>query len=168
MKKTFNEAFSYAARLCSASEYCRVDVEEKLKRFNLNPGELNRLIENLEKERYLDERRYARAYVHDKFSLNKWGKLKIKTFLKQKKIANDIIEEALSGLNEAQYTKTLIDLLKRKDRMMNNLGVEERRIKLFRYVLGRGFELPLVNACLRNYLKDSDDCLYEFNDSTEP
>jgi regulatory protein len=132
-------------------------VEEKLRRFELNPEEVHQLIEQLEKEGYLDERRYTNAYVNDKFQLNKWGRVKIKSYLKQKKIANELINEVLSGLNEAQYTKTLMDLLRRKDRGMRYSGALDRRAKLYRFALGRGFELSLVNTCLRDYLHESDE-----------
>lgn len=157
MKSNFTEALLYAARLCSASEQCRVDVEEKLRRFELEPEEVHRLIEQLEKEGYLDEKRYTNAYVNDKIQLNKWGRVKIKSYLKQKKINTDIMDEVLSGLNEALYTKTLMDLFRRKDRSIRGSNTLERKAKLYRFALGRGFELSLVNSCLRDYLNESDE-----------
>jgi regulatory protein len=156
-KENYTEALLYAAHLCSVSEQCKVDVEEKLRRFELEPEEAHRLIEQLEEDGYLDERRYTNAYVNDKFQLNKWGRVKIKSYLKQKKITNEIIDEVLSGLNEALYTKTLMDLFRRKDRSIHGSNSLERRAKLYRFALGRGFELSMVNSCLREYLNDSDE-----------
>lgn len=161
MKNNFTDALMYASRLCSMSEQCRLDIEEKIRRFELDSDEVHTLMEQLEKNGFLDEKRYAGAYVNDKFQLNKWGRVKIKSYLKQKKIPGTIIDEALSGLDETRYTKTLLDLMRRKDRSQRSTNVMERKAKLYRFALGRGFEVPLVNACLKEYLHTHDDAVEE-------
>lgn len=154
MKRNFTDALLYASRLCSTAEYCRVDIEEKIRRFELDSEEEQALIENLEKDGFLDEERYTRAYVNDKFQLNKWGRIKIKSYLKQKKIPTDVIDQTLNGLDETRYTKTLLDLMHRKDKSTRSTNSFERRAKLYRFALGRGFEVPLVNTCLNQFLRE--------------
>lgn len=157
MSTKFTDALAYTSRLCSTTEYCHTDITEKIRRFELDPDEEQALIERLEKDGFLDETRYAKAYVNDKFQLNKWGRIKIQSYLKQKRVPTEIIHEALCGLDEARYTKTLIDLLKRKDKSQRCANNLERRAKLYRFALGRGFEVPLVNNCLNHYLHEEHE-----------
>jgi len=154
MKSNFTDALLYASRLCSATEHCRQDIEEKIRRFELDSEEEQELFIRLEKDGFLDEKRYTNAYVNDKFQLNKWGSIKIKSYLKHKKIPADVIDEALSGLNETRYTKTLMELMQRKDKSIRCTNSLERRAKLYRFALGRGFEVPLVNTCLNQFLRE--------------
>jgi len=154
MKSNFTDALLYASRLCSTAEHCRHDVEEKIRRFELNAEEVQELFTRLERDGFLDETRYTNAYVNDKFQLNKWGRIKIKSYLKQKKIPTDVIDAALFGLDEARYTKTLMDLMHRKDKSQRCANSYERRAKLYRFALGRGFEVPLVNTCLNQFLHE--------------
>ncbi len=130
---------------------------EKLRPFELNFSEQQQIITWLEKEGYLDEVRYSRAYVNDKIKFNNWGRMKIRLYLKQKGLTRLAIDEGLSVLEEAQYTKILKDLLRRKDKHLKYVDNRDRRAKLYRFALGKGFEVSLVNQCLNDLLQENID-----------
>ena len=72
--------------LCGRKEYCRSEITEKLAVRKLSPGDIDHILLALEKEKFIDEDRYAGTFTRDKLRLNRWGKVKIRYLLRQKKI----------------------------------------------------------------------------------
>ena len=79
MKKeiTQQEAFLQLASLCAQAEHCEKEMRDKLKRWGIDESAQNHIIERLINERYIDDERYARAFVKDKIRYNKWGRRKV-------------------------------------------------------------------------------------------
>ena len=88
MKKemTEQEAFLQLATLCAQAEHCEQEMRDKMKRWELDETVQNRVIERLAKDRYIDQERFARAFVNDKIRYNKWGRRKVQQALWQKRI----------------------------------------------------------------------------------
>ena len=68
---TDEEALNRVASYCSAAEHCRAEVNEKLQRWGIAYETIARILERLETEKYIDDERYCRAFVNDKFSFAK-------------------------------------------------------------------------------------------------
>ena len=96
------KALNIVAGQCSKKEYCSFDVLKKLQRWELDEKDIAAVMEFLVENHFLDDVRFAEAYVRDKHRFNRWGKLKIAQMLRQKHVAENIIEHALSSLPEDQ------------------------------------------------------------------
>ena len=142
------EAFSRAAARCALREYCRADWRRKFCEGGLTQAEAESVLKQLEAGGYIDENRYARAFVHDKVSYDGWGRIKIKLALRQKEIASSDIDEAFSAINDEEYREKLRGLLRRKSASVSAETDYERRQKLVRYAVGRGFEPELIFSLL--------------------
>ena len=92
---TNDEALSKAMKLCSTKEYAPYEIEQKLISWGLLDDAITEVIETLRKEKFMDEFRMARFFANDKLKFNKWGKIKIKFMLQQKKVSREAISEAL-------------------------------------------------------------------------
>ncbi|MDD4922436.1 MAG: regulatory protein RecX, partial [Bacteroidales bacterium] len=114
MMSNYSEALAFAAAYCSASEHCRSEVLDKTARFELSKDEELKLIQRLQQEGFLDEKRYIRAFVSDRFRFNKWGRIKIRYLLRQKGVSAELIEEGLEAIPEEDYQEMLLTLLKQK------------------------------------------------------
>lgn len=143
-----DEAFARAASRCALREYCRADWRDKLRAAGLGSGDIEAVLDRLEDEGYIDEVRYARAFVHDKSLYDLWGRLKIRQALHLKRIPAAAIDEALAAIDETVYRDGLRDLLNRKSRTLRAGSDYERRMKLARFAAGRGFEPALVFSLL--------------------
>src|SRR5512133_3714208 len=108
---TYREAYVKATDLCSKSEKCAFDMEQKCREWQLTAEESSKLIASLMKEKFIDHRRYATSFVNDKFRFNKWGKIKLAYALRQKQIEEKYLKEALAQLPEDAYRQVLLDLL---------------------------------------------------------
>ena len=163
MKKdmTEQEAYLQLAALCAQAEHCQQEMRDKMRHWELDETVQNRIISRLVKERYIDDERYARAFVKDKIRYNKWGRRKVQQGLWQKHIDADIQQRVLDEIDDHEYLNVLRPLLKQK---RNNIKAEsdyELNQKLVRFALSRGFTFDIIRQCL-----DVDD-FEEIDDSLD-
>jgi regulatory protein len=144
-----NLAFDKAALLCSRSEKCSSEIQEKLKLWGLSTEESGPVIERLIEEKYLNDERFARAYVKDKFRFNHWGKQKIEYMLRAKKISAEILELAFEEIEAKNYSDELLKLLTEKEKSIKAKDKYDKRNKLMRFAIGRGFESVKVYAAFK-------------------
>lgn len=138
------EAYGRAAALCSRAEKSPGSVAEKLRQWELSDHEAQAVLQRLLAEKYLDEDRFARSYVRDKFRFNQWGRVKIAYQLKGEKISSPAIETALGEIDDESYRETLLKLLTDKMKKTPAANDYDRKAKLFRFAQSRGFEGDLV------------------------
>ncbi|NPA68973.1 MAG: RecX family transcriptional regulator [Chlorobi bacterium] len=141
---TYKEALSKAMYLCSKTEKCKSDIRKKLYDWKANPDDIEKILSELEKQKFIDEKRYAEYYVRDKFRFNKWGKIKIKTMLLQKQIPEKTINKALADIPEKEYIETLKYLLKQKEKTLNDGDYYKKKQKIIRFLTSKGFETDTV------------------------
>jgi len=140
----YRQALTKAMAMCSKSERCRFDVVSKLRLWELSEEEIGSAINQLVKERFLDEGRFVHFYVNDKLRFNKWGKIKLAFMLRQKQIPEELIRSELSTIDDAVYEKILSDLLKGKIKLLKGDSDYERKGKLAVFAQGHGFEAELA------------------------
>ena len=150
MKKemTGQEAYLQLAALCAQAEHCEQEMRDKMKRWEIDETTQNQVIERLIKEHYIDEERYARAFVKDKIRYNKWGRRKVQQALWQKRISDDVQRLVLDEIDEKEYLDVLRPLLKQKRKSIKAESDYEMNQKLVRFALGRGFGFSIIRQCL--------------------
>ena len=150
MKKemTEQEAYLQLAALCAQAEHCEQEMRDKMRRWELDETVQNRIVDRLIKERYVDDERYARAFVNDKIRYNKWGRRKVQQALWLKHIDDDIQQRVLDEIEEKEYLDILRPLLKQKRKSIKAESDYELNQKLVRFALGRGFGFDIIRQCL--------------------
>ena len=150
MKKdiTEQEAYLQLAALCAQAEHCQQEMRDKMRRWELDETVQNRIIDRLIKERYVDDERYARAFVKDKIRYNKWGRRKVQQALWQKHIDAEIQQRVLDEIDEKEYLDILRPLLKQKRKSIKAESDYELNQKLVRFALGRGFGFDIIRQYL--------------------
>ncbi|MDD4777552.1 MAG: regulatory protein RecX [Fermentimonas sp.] len=143
------QAFARMARLCSQKEYCSFDISQKLYRLNLSAQEIERVISLLIKQNFINDERFVRSYIGDKVKFNKWGKRKIELSLRQKKLPETVIQRVFCEYSDSELNHSLEDILNKKWRSVKGANDNERKSKLIRYALGRGFEMKEIIAVMR-------------------
>ncbi len=133
---------------CSRQELCRSDIRRRLEKRGAEPAETERIIEQLCKDRFIDEERYAGAYVRDKSRLSGWGPVKISGMLRIKDIPDDIIQMTLSMTDQTLFEENLKDALIRKNKTIKEADPRKRYAKLVRFGLGKGYGYQQIARCL--------------------
>ena len=161
MKKecTVEEARLKAEAYCAMSEHCTDDVCRKLEQWGAPLAEFDSILEHLKKEKYVDNRRYAIAFVRDKYRFNQWGRIKIAQSLRLKQIDSEEIKLAMEEVDETEYLDILTSVIRRKLPAVKAVNDYERRGKLVRFAVGRGYEVEKILQCLNRigYEDDSFD-----------
>jgi len=141
-----------AARFCARYETCIFDLRNKLHKWHV-PEELHdQIIEYLVENKFIDERRYAQSFVHDKFYLNHWGKRRIYYALIQKQIPEKAINLALEQIDTQDYISTLKNLLTKKAQTIKTDDSLILKQKLINYAVGRGYEPEVIYAIVNELL----------------
>ena len=150
MKKEMSEQEAYLqlAALCAQAEHCEQEMRDKMKRWELDEMVQNHVINRLTEERYIDNERYARAFVKDKIRYNKWGRRKVQQALWMKRIDTDIQQRVLDEIDEKEYLDVLRPLLKQKRKSIKAGNDYELNQKLVRFALSRGFTFDIIRQCL--------------------
>ena len=147
----YKTALNKAMAQCSRREYCSDDIRNKLIMWGLGNNDSEEVINVLIKENFINESRFAAAFVRDKFNYNKWGKIKIASHLKTKKIPSDIIRSALDLIDYEAYIKSLKELIVGHRKLVKAKNKYDLKAKLLRYGLSKGFESSLVYDILNEW-----------------
>lgn len=143
------------AAYCSRAERCPADIRKKLTALEISPREQDKIIAYLEQQGFVDEARFARAFVNDKSRYNGWGAYKITFELRNRHIAPAIIDEALRSINPDESHDRLTGILKQKLRSIKGANAYEVKQKLVRFAVGRGFSLDEIEKGLRELRMES-------------
>ena len=143
-------ALNPAAALCARSEQAASDVRGKLLRWGLTPQQAQEVIDRLIDGGYLDDERYARAFVNDKFKFNGWGRIKIAYQLRAKGISQDCIDDE-------SYEQALLQLLTTKASTLRGKDPQQARAALLRFATGRGYEPALCYRMTDNIIHNPND-----------
>ena len=143
----YSRSLSRLQRLCSKAEYCRADIYRKaLRDLDGDAAEASRLVDELVRDRYVDDARYARAFAREKAFLQGWGPVKIRFQLRAKGISDAVITAALEEIDEASADARLRRLLEAKAKTLE--GDPQFRLKLIKFGLSRGYEYSQVEDAL--------------------
>ena len=144
------QALPKIQHFCAYQERCHAEVIDKLYSFGLNKKDIDQIVAQLIEDNYLNEERFARSFVNDKFRFNKWGRKKIEYQLKAKKVSAYNIKSGMKAIDEDDYLKLLEKEANNKlESLHKEKNVRTKNAKVFQYLLGRGFESNLISEVLK-------------------
>lgn len=149
------EAYSRATALCSKSEKCVSDIRKKLYDWHIDADQHDEVIDRLIDNKYIDEERFAHYFVRDKYRFNRWGRVKIRYHLSQKRIPSFLLDQALSEIDEEVYEEILLKALQTKMRSIKVDQSFEVRQKLMQFAAGRGFTPDEINRGIDEIMKSN-------------
>ena len=153
---TDEKAYRRAAAACARREYCRTDWLRKFAAAGLGRLEAEEAVARLVGEGFIDEGRYARAYVHDKVAFDRWGPVKIRQALRAKGLGDDDIDQALAGVKHAETAESLRRLLQERARRLHDDDPRTRRMKLLRLAAARGYDAHLAIETVGALVRDDE------------
>lgn len=148
---TLQQATAWAEDLCSRAEYSSGEIRRRLIAKGISPDEADTVVAALIERRFIDNARFARAFVREKLSFARWGRHKIAAALASKGVGRDIIREALDEIDPDEYQTVLQDLLKAKLRSLRAEPTQidwSMRTKIYRFAASRGFESSAISSAL--------------------
>ena len=149
-----------AQTYCARAERCVQDIKRRMWAWKVPQQVADKVLESLKNDGFIDEKRYAGAFMHDKSSLSGWGMLKIRGALASKGISKDVIDGALAGYDRGDDAEKLSGQLDYKARQLmrssrfvpladidpDDCTFEQRQLlndfrnRLLRFAVSRGFD----------------------------
>ncbi len=154
--KTPEQALVSLMRQCARAEKCSSDALRLMHRWGLSDADARSVLERLIKERFIDDGRYASAYVREKMRFSGWGERKIRMALRTKSIAPQLIDEAMAQLVPAESAERLEEMLRKKAAKTSARDTYELKGKLVRFALSRGFDLEEVLDVTDRILREQE------------
>lgn len=143
---TIQDAIKTLEHYCSYQERCHQEVVQKLQGMHMIPEAIDVVIVHLLQHNFLNEERFAKAYVSGKFKIKNWGKRRLTQNLKQKDINKTIINNALNEIDDDEYIVVFNALAEKKVKTLQDSNIWKKKKKLADYLLYRGWESDLVYA----------------------
>ena len=150
---TVDEAQKKLEHYCAYQERCHKEVREKLKDMRMIPEAIDMIMVHLIEQNFLNEERFAQAFVRGKFRIKKWGKNRLVRELKFREISKYSIDKALKEIDLEDYHSTLDELTKKRIAQVNEKNIFKKKKKVADYLLYRGWESHLVYEKINTYLK---------------
>jgi regulatory protein len=153
--KTAEQALQSLMRMCARSERSSGDALRLMKRWGVADDAARKVLAKLQAERFIDDARYAEAFVRDKLNLSGWGAYKIKTTLRTKGVSKDIIDEVVAPMiAETNMAERLEDIMRRKMRTLKYSSAYDAKSKLIRFAASRGYELDEAIECASKIVEE--------------
>ena len=136
----------------------REDFVQAAERIRLAEREGEQVLARLVRDRFIDDGRYAEAFVRDKLRLSGWGEYKIRTALQRKRIDRALIDAALAEADRSGMDERLRRQLERKARTAKYTTQYELKTKLIRYGLSLGYDYETVVEAASGLVTDTETC----------
>lgn len=150
--KSAIQALAALQRLAARSEKSSGDAMRLMQRWGVPETERRGVLARLIKERFIDDSRYAEAYVREKSRLAGWGERKIAMQLRAKGISQEIVKQALGAIDGDSQRLRLEDKLRRKLKSIKAVNDYELRGKLLRYALSLGYDYDTSSDAVQSVI----------------
>jgi regulatory protein len=153
-KYSFSEAIIKIESWCAYQDRCTFEVAQKLTSWNISLEQQSEIIKHLLSNRFVDDKRFVESFISGKFKIKRWGKIKIKHHLIQKRIDKVSIQEGLKTIDLDAYLETMKHLAQKKfleKKVKDDLWAIRRRVST--YLASKGYESDLIHDVVAEVVK---------------
>ncbi|MEY3631574.1 MAG: hypothetical protein RL408_1128 [Bacteroidota bacterium] len=144
-----SEILQKLARYCAYQERCVLELEQKMKTFEVSPAEYAEYLNWLRENNYLNEARFVEIFVRSKFNQKSWGRTKINYELRKRGISASLLAGAWDGIDDADYIEKARTILEKKKDEIKTGTSPQRYQKCYNFGLSKGYESSLVRELLK-------------------
>ncbi len=155
--KTPEQALTALMRLAARSEKSSGDAMRLMQNWGVEPSAREGVLRKLIEQKFIDDRRYAEAFVRDKMRFSGWGTFKLRATLRGKGISAETIDEVLQTLDRNDMSERLRDRLERKMSTTKYASRYELKTKLMRYGASLGYDFESVAEVVDALISDTEE-----------
>ena len=137
--------------ICARSEQCTYQLRQKLWKWGIPGNIADSIINDLEKGRYVDDIRFARAFVHDKLTLSGWGERKVTAALTAYRIPSSVVRDLIQEIDSDIIEANLLKILRNKAKLISDPFTYDGRTRMFRYAISRGYRPEIVSKLIKEH-----------------
>lgn len=152
-KYSLLEAKTRLEALCAYQERCAFELRSKMRTWGMDAEDQDRLLADLITNNFLNEQRFAEAYVSGRVRIKRWGRIRIRQELKRRQISDYSIRKGLESISEEEYWENLLQLTERKwDSLTNTKDEYQRKVKVYRFLSSKGYESDLLKDAVEEVI----------------
>ncbi len=155
--KSPEQALSSLMRQCARAERSSGDALRLMARWGVAPDQRIEILQRLISDKFIDDRRYAEAYMREKLNLSGWGARKIASSLRAKGVAEGIVSELISDIDRSSMGERLYSKLERKFATVKGKDSYDRKSKLIRYGISLGYDYDMVLGAVAKIITIEDE-----------
>lgn len=144
---SFSEVYTKLMKYCAYQERSSFEAKTKAYELGLRDQDLDQLLDQLIEEKFVDDVRFAEAYVRGKMRVKRWGKYKISEGLYSKGIKGELAEQTLKNMDDGLYQENLEYWVKYK--LEREIYTKAEAPKLYRFLQAKGYESDLISKVLQ-------------------
>ena len=157
------EIYDVAIKYYSIKMRTKNELKVYLEKKNYSNNDINNTIDRLIKEGIINDDRYAKAYVNDRFSLSTSGPNKIRNELLKNGIDENIINEYIDNIDMEEIELKLDKLIDKKIKTTKNYSGNVLKYKLLNYFINEGYNKYDIERILDNKNLNSGDVKKEYD-----
>jgi regulatory protein len=135
-----------ALRLLSGREHSRAELERKLAAYEEEPGQLARVLDDLQAKDFINEQRVLDSVVHRRAA--KLGAIRIRQELQSKGLDTEKVQAAMAGLKASELERAREVWRRKFDALPADAA---GRGKQARFLAARGFDGDVVRRVLSGH-----------------
>lgn len=139
-------AVAYLLRLLSRRDYARAELDERMRRKEIDPDVRRAALERLAELDLLDDRRVAEGHVRGR--VDRKGRLALAREMARRGLEEDVREVALAPLDEAQQLAAARGVIAKNAWRFASGDRRKDRAKAATFLARRGFEGDVVRAAV--------------------
>ncbi|NVK04266.1 MAG: RecX family transcriptional regulator [Flavobacteriia bacterium] len=144
-------------KFCAYQERSQKQVRQRLQKMGLIEEAVDLLISECIQDNFLNEERFAKAFVRGKHSIKGWGRKRLERELKMNEVSEYCIRKAIEQLDDEAYSEKLEDLARKKWLQTKEPNRFKRGKKVVDHLLRRGYESDAVWTIVRDFINQSPE-----------
>ncbi|MCL4239051.1 MAG: RecX family transcriptional regulator [Anaerolineae bacterium] len=149
-----SRAIDYAARLLARRPYSSAEIRRSLAAREVAPTTIEEALARLESLGYVDDRAFAQFWVENRERFRPRSPQALRHELRQKGLAADIIEAALSALDARE---SAVRAAQEPLRRLRGQTRAEVQIRLGAFLARRGFDYDIIREAVEAILSQLDE-----------
>lgn len=145
-------------RYLGRRDHTGFELRRKVQKKKFSSQVVDEVLKEFESKGLLNDRVFAEKFAADKFTLNQWGPVKIKSALIKKGVRKEIAKEAIENeLNNLEQDQICVDLArKRKRHFLREEDPFKRKQKIYAYLAGKGYTGTVIKKAMPEIIKIFD------------
>ncbi|MEK6647417.1 MAG: regulatory protein RecX [Candidatus Firestonebacteria bacterium] len=155
LNNSSEKAKNYALNLLSFRNRSEKEIKERLKQKKFDSETTEEVINRLKTVELIDDDKFAKSWIKNRLIGKPRGKNLIKQELYQKGIKKEIIESSINEIYLKETEEELaFKLAQKKAVSYSKLDKTKAKYKLYRFLIGRGFESELIEKTVNKIFQN--------------